>query len=582
MQDNIIFEQNGNSLTLGSCGFTLTVDGARNVVSEYDDNIGLSEKFLRVNAEVDGVAREYCLWEGLSAVEMPMHEGVFTFPVSGSNLTLRVVNLFAVTDYHDRFTSIDSFPMFRGKISKQRGNIFFLDDPLKRESVVVISTAPDYVKATVEVSDGITVRTSDDFSRIIKERKGGNITVDAGGHGIVVGKCKTADSEALVRAWYRRKCKPTELYTMANTWGDYNAWTRVADDFIKEEIKAAGALGLDTLQIDDGWQKGNTSDPTIRDEKNRRTFKGDFWELKYENFRNGMEEMRDYAEENGVSLGLWFAPDSQHCYTRLERDIEVLKYAYDNWGMRYFKFDMLYVEDMDMYEKFSDMLKRVYSFGDDVFVQLDVTNGVRCGYLGVTQYGRIFAENRYTRIKMYYPHRTLQNLWDISKYIPAFKFQFELVNPTLNTEAYEDDDVFAPVTYDLDYLFATTMMSNPLFWMEVQFLPEKQRNELNRIMPTWKKIRSELAECDVVPVGERPDGTSFTGFCAYTPDGKGAYLLVFREVREENNYTFSVNKTIKSAKTLASGCEIVYNTKGSGIKVTFAKKRGYGLIKLEF
>ena len=216
-----------------------------------------------------------------------------------------------------------------------------------------------------------------------------------------------------------------------------------------------------------------------------------------------------------------------------------------------------------------------------MFVQLDVTNGIRCGYLGVTQFGRIFAENRYTKLKTYYPHRTLHNLWDICKYIPSFKFQFELVNPTLNAEVY-GDDVLAPANYDMDYLFAVTMMSNPLFWMEVQFLPEKQRFELDRVMPVWKEIRNELANSDVVPIGERPDGVAFTGFVAYAPDGKRAYLLGFREVNEYNNYTFGVDKYIKNAKVLASNCNIVYNTEGSKINVTFAKKRSYALIELEF
>jgi alpha-galactosidase len=562
MKEKCICEFDRGKLTVGNSMFTLTQEQVESVEKNVCDNMGLSQVFLQVKATIDGVEREYNVWEDLSAIEMPMYEGVFEYPIKGNNYTLRIVKLSAVTDYHDDFVSESNYCMFRGKIAKQSGNIFFLDNPLENESIVFISTAPDYVKATLTVEEGIA-------------------KVDTSGHGFVVGKCKTEDSEALVRAWYRRKCKPTELYTMANTWGDYNAYRRVADDFIKEEISAASKLGLDTLQIDDGWQMGNTDDPTIRDEKNRRTFLDGFWNLKVEKFRNGMEEMRDYAAEKKINLGLWFAPDSQHCYTRMERDISVLENAYKHWGMRYFKFDMLYVENMDMYKKFEEMLHKVYSFGDDVFVQLDVTNGIRCGYLGVTQFGRIFAENRYTKLKTYYPHRTLHNLWDICKYIPSFKFQFELVNPTLNAEVY-GDDVLAPANYDMDYLFAVTMMSNPLFWMEVQFLPEKQRFELDRVMPVWKEIRNELANSDVVPIGERPDGVAFTGFVAYTPDGKKAYLLGFREVNEDNNYTFGVDKYIKNAKVLASNCNIVYNTEGSKVNVTFAKKRSYALIELEF
>ena len=330
MKEKCICEFDRGILTVGNSLFTITQEQVESVEKNVCDNMGLSQVFLQVKATIDGVEREYNVWEDLSAIEMPRCEGVFEYPIKGNNYTLRIVKLSAVTDYHDDFVSESNYCMFRGKIAKQSGNIFFLDNPLENESIVFISTAPDYVKATLTVEEGIA-------------------KVDTSGHGFVVGKCKTEDSEALVRAWYRRKCKPTELYTMANTWGDYNAYRRVADDFIKEEISAASKLGLDTLQIDDGWQMGNTDDPTIRDEKNRRTFLDGFWDLKVEKFRNGMEEMRDYAAEKKINLGLWFAPDSQHCYTRMERDISVLENAYKHWGMRYFKFDMLYVENMDMY-----------------------------------------------------------------------------------------------------------------------------------------------------------------------------------------------------------------------------------------
>lgn len=563
MENRYICRLENGRLTLGNKLFTLDVKNVDGIEKTLCDNMGLSREFLKVETSVNGAKREYRVWEDVGAIELPMYDGIFEYPIEGVNYFLRAITLYAVTDYHDDFVSEKTKCMYRGKITPTQGNIFFLDDPLNKESLVFISTSPDYAKVTLSAEDGA-------------------VKLDTCGHGLVVGKCKTVDCEKLCRQWYRHICKPTPLYTMANTWGDYNAWKCVADDFIKAEIDGASELGLDTLQIDDGWQKGGTDDPTIRDEKNRRVFLNDFWELRPEKFRNGMEEMRDYAAEKCVNLGLWFAPDSKDCYTRLERDLGVLEHAYKNWGMRYFKFDMLYVENMEMYKKFEEMLSKVYSFGNDVFVQLDVTNGVRCGYLGVTQYGRIFAENRYTKLRTYYPHRTLQNLWNIGKYIPAFKFQFELVNPTLNKDVYGEDDVFAPGLCDTDYLFAITMMSNPLFWMEVQFLPESSRNELNRVMPVWKGIREELANADVIPVGDRPDGCSFTGFAAYTADRKKAYLLVFREVNEENSYRFTLDSCIKSAKLLATNSEIVYNVKDSEIEVAFGKMRSYALMELEF
>ena len=43
-----------------------------------------------------------------------------------------------------------------------------------------------------------------------------------------------------------------------HTWGDRNRDARVCETFVLQEIDRAAALGLDTVQIDDGWQKGTT------------------------------------------------------------------------------------------------------------------------------------------------------------------------------------------------------------------------------------------------------------------------------------------------------------------------------------
>lgn len=557
-----LFEKDGSSLKIGNAKISLTLKNVESAQQAMADNKGLSEEFFCATVTSDGCTNEYNVWQDLAVIEMPMHQGVFEHELKGNNYVLRTVSFAAVTDYHDTFVNESTLYMFAKKIKKTEGNIFFIDDPLTKNTVMLISTAPDCAKATLEVHDE-------------------KLYFDACGYGIVFGISKTAEAEALCRAWYRKKCKPSTLYTMANTWGDGNAFNRVKDDFIKNEIDAAAELGIDTLQIDDGWQTGSTADKSLRDERGRRFFKGNFWDLDTNRFKNGMEEMRDYAKEKGVKLGLWFAPDSQNCYERLLRDVSVLENAYKNWGMNYFKLDMLFVDDMAMYKKFESMLESIYSFGKNVFVQLDVTNGVRCGYLGVTQYGRLFAENRYTKSQNAYPHRAMRNLWNTCKYVPAFKFQFELVNPTLNVDAYDACDVLAPINYDMDYLFAAVMMSNPLFWMEVQFLPKEQCEQLAKIMPVWKEIRDELAFADVRPVGNRPDGASFTGFAAYAKDGKKAYLLAFREVTEETSYTFTLEKEIKSAKLLASNTTVLFNGQENKIDISFGKMRSYALIEVE-
>lgn len=556
------FSFDGKEFRLGNRLFSVSLEGVESASERKDDFGGLSEEFIRVSFVRNGVMRECLIWDDLPVLEFTDFEGSFTLPVEGTELVLRAVKFASATDYHDTPVTETDFFMYRNKIPAQTGNVFILSDPVKKNSYVFISLSPDYVKSSFSVEGGVA-------------------SLENEGYGAVVGKCDTKDAEKLCRAWYRHKCKPSPLFTLANNWGDLHAPGIVYEDFIKKELEASKEMGLDVLQIDDGWQTGDTSDKSIRDEKGHRTFYGDFWKLNEKKFPNGMEKVRDAAEKNGVGLGLWFAPHSKNAFELLDRDVAVLKNAYDIWGARFFKLDMLRVENREMHGAFKKMVERIYSFGKDASIQFDVTNGYREGFFGLNQYGRLFVENRYTGLSTYYPHRAARNLYALCKYIPAFKFQFELVNPTLNRDKYPENDPLAPCACDEDYLFACVMMSNPLFWMETQFLQQKQKDELQRILPVWKKLRSELANADVIPVGERPDGGAFSGFAAYSADGNKVWLTALRQVTEENEYTFSLDKTVRSARLLASNTDAEVSADGKNVTVTLGKNNSYAFIELE-
>ena len=46
---------------------------------------------------------------------------------------------------------------------------------------------------------------------------------------------------------------------LSNTWGDGNRDACLNEAFIRKEIDAAAELGVDVVEIDDGWQKGRSS-----------------------------------------------------------------------------------------------------------------------------------------------------------------------------------------------------------------------------------------------------------------------------------------------------------------------------------
>jgi alpha-galactosidase len=231
-------------------------------------------------------------------------------------------------------------------------------------------------------------------------------------------------------------------------------------------------------------------------------------------------------------------------------------------------------------ERFLKLLANVYSFGNDVAVQLDVTRNERPNYLCAKEYGTVFVENRYTKTVTVYPHRTLRNLWMLAKYIPSSKFQFELINPDLNAELYPMGDPLAPIHYDMDYLFATVMISNPLFWMEMQFLSEERRNQLDKIMPVWKDHRNTIAECDILPIGDKPNGRAFCGFYL-SRNGKPEYLLIFRQLTQNPKFTIQIPTDLCDTEILASNSEINLNIANGFAAGSISRQRGYAFIKLK-
>ncbi|MBQ8415943.1 MAG: alpha-galactosidase, partial [Clostridia bacterium] len=443
------------------------------------------------------------------------------------------------------------------------GELFFFEDMESDRAFILISENPDWCTGTLSMP-----------------RKTGALTLDSKGYPVVYGECRRGECEALCRAYLRHANHCPELVTMSNTWGDCNSADRVCEAFIRKEIEAAKEMGVDIVQIDDGWQSGNILFKNPRDERGNRTFDGPYWDMNRERFPNGVRPLTEEAAKDGIRVGMWFAPSSHHCFALLERDKAALRKAYEEEGARFFKLDMYQAESKEETDKMLELLAEIYSFGPDVSVQMDVTRYSRLNYLCGREYGTIFVENRYTKTANSFPHRVLRNLWNLSRYLPTNRFQFELVNPDLNRESYGEKDPFAPALYEMDYLFATVMLSNPLFWMEMQFLSEERRRQLAPIMKVWKEHRSVLSRADVMPVGERPCGRSISGFYL-SENGKPAYLLLFREVTDRDTATISLPVDTAKAQVLISNADVSVSVENGVARATFSKPRSYAFVKLD-
>ncbi len=548
-----------DELTIGNELFSTKIPNI-SYASVLNQTDALSVPFVTVLADRNGKKIEYRMWEDLPVLYMPHFCDNNLIALTSEHWILKNVKLYAFTDDHDTLTTENEYSLFRMMLDTCYGEIFILENPEDGNGIVIISETPDYQTASLTIKDGI-------------------VTIENGGNGLAIGYCKMGECEALCRNYYRHARAPRELVTMSNTWGDCNGFSRVCQEFALKEVDAAKEIGVDIVQIDDGWQTGSTDDTTRRDSLGRREFYGDFWDLDYSRFPDTLKIVSDYAAQFGIKVGMWFSPESHDGFALLDRDVAILKKAYDEWGIRFFKLDMYWIESDTDRDRFLKLLSEIYAFGDDVAVQLDVTRYSRINYLCGRQYGTVFVENRYTKTHNSFPHRILRNLWMIGKYIPTSKFQFELVNPELNKDEYAPDDPFAPSLYDMDYLFATVMLSNPLFWMEMQFLPQSRRQKLKYIMDIWKEHRAELAKADVKPIGDKPSGRSFTGFYI-SKDSKPQYLLLFREVTEQADTVIKCSGIYGNAEILASNADVNVEINNSCIYASFSKPRSYAFIKL--
>ena len=184
------------------------------------------------------------------------------------------------------------------------------------------------------------------------------------------------------------------------------------------ELERAHELGVDIMQIDDGWQHGVTANSgRVKGGvwEGYYAYNDDFWQVDPMRFPHGLTPIVEKAAEYGVEVGLWFSPDSSRDFANVERDVETLINLYRKYGVRHFKLDGIKVRNKICETRLIYLLNRLSELsGGDIQFNLDVTAEDRFGYFYQQQYGTLFVENRYTDWGNYYPYRTFKNVWDNS------------------------------------------------------------------------------------------------------------------------------------------------------------------------
>jgi alpha-galactosidase len=371
---------------------------------------------------------------------------------------------------------------------------------------------------------------------------------------------------------------------LSNTWGDRNRDSRISEEFLLKEVEAGARLGVDVVQVDDGWQKGKTGNSAFGKGAwgNFRSADPEFWKPHPERFPKGLKPLVDAAKQKGMKFGLWFGPDAENDMANWEKDADMLLSAFDKEGVEYVKIDAVEMTspaaEVNLDKFYNKVLEKTQ--GRVVF-DADATAGLRPGYFGSIHVGPIFLENRYTDWKRYWPHHTLRNLWTLGEYVDPVRLRMEFLNQTRHSDKYKDDPL-APANYPPDTLFASVMFASPLGWFEVSNLPDEYFKSLPNLVAAWKKEREAIFSGSIIPIGQVPDGYAWTGFSSVSQDRKSAHLVVFRELNQTETWTTEIPLLkAQDAKVTILGGKGSATYENGILKATIPDKLQYVFLKVE-
>ncbi len=496
-----------------------------------------------------------------------------------SGLTLREFELHDQTDHHNTLVHEREYllhPAERGLM--RHGNLFAIEDDATGDGLVWLKHAP--LEHARPVRDGADLAFSDHHILFM-----GHGATDAEGYLSTViayrgGKAGRAKVLHDLQRHYRVINSQRDGRIISNTWGDRNRDSRICESFVLQEIDAGAKIGIEVTQIDDGWQKGKTANSASAGGVWNGFWAADenFWLPHPERFPNGLAPVVQAAAKKGMHVGLWFAPDSSDDFKNYLSDAEALLKLHREHGVCYFKIDGVKAHSKLSERRLLAMFSKVIeeSAGKVTF-DLDVTAEVRPGYFGAMCAGPLFLENRYTDWRNYYPHATLRNLWMLSWVIDPWRLRIEFLNPHRKQETYGDENL-APGRYDITWLFASVMLSNPLAWMEVSNLPAADIEKLAPLVAMWKTHRTQMMTNHTLPIGHQPNGYSWSGFLNYGDDS--AYVLMFRGNAKTNTYAEPLMiGSASGAEILGGSGHVAINGKGQ-LEIYLPSERSFIWAKL--
>ncbi len=312
-----------------------------------------------------------------------------------------------------------------------------------------------------------------------------------------------------------------DVYLNANTWGSRGSgkWSQEAaeEENVLKEIESCADLGIDVLQIDDGWSMDQEITHLDTD-----------WNPLSYRYPEGWRRVRAAAKAAGVKMGLWFAWTAP---------LEQMKKNCDEGDFLYLKLDFALLNYRHLVDEFLAKAKAIDLHNQHRGrVNWDLTErSPRIGYFLGREYGHLFVRNtqwvrtgtqRTVHID-YLPEVWLRDAWQYAKHLNLNQIYLTVQNK----------DRFDPALagrYSHAYCFAITMMGIPTFFQETHLYIEAARAELRPLIALYKEHRTKILGGYVTPIGNEPSGKSWTGLHCRASETEG-YVIVFREIDNQES-----------------------------------------------
>ena len=133
----------------------------------------------------------------------------------------------------------------------------------------------------------------------------------------------------------------------------------------------------------------------------------------------------------------------------------------------------------------------------------------------------------------------------MSKFYNMNDLQCHWQNPSRTNPKFSDAN-----QHSQSYCALSAFMAAPSCFMLSQLLKPEEREELKSIIKIYKENRREIFESFVFPIGDEPNNASWTGFQIHNPEERIGFLMIFRELHNQQNthdiqLKFLQNKNIR-------------------------------------